>query len=464
MKLQNDVLDTWDRGHFIHPLTSLGGHERGDTESRILTGGEGVYLVDRSGRRSIDAFSGLFCVNVGYGRREIAGAMSEQAHKLAYAMAYVGHGTEASITLARMIAERAPKGLDHVYFGLSGSDANETNVKFAWYYNNVLGRSEKKKIISRWRGFHGTTIMSGSLTGLQAFHKAFDLPIQHVRHTVAPYYYRRAQELQSLTEQEFSQYCADMLEELILAEGPDTVAALIAEPLLGTGGIVPPPEGYWPKIQAVLRKYDVLLIVDEVATGFGRTGEMFGCTVYDLDPDLLTIAKGITSAYAPLSASVVHDRIWQVMREGSDRLGPLFHGTTYSAHPVCAAAGVANLRLVDELGLVENARVVGAYLRSALTETFVGHPIVGEVRGQGMFAGVDLVRDRDRRQFFEFDQRIAQSVVATMLDLGVVARAMPQSDVVGFAPPLCLTTAEADAIVSVTKRAVDEIAIRQGLM
>ncbi len=457
MQLTNDLLDKWDRDHFIHPLTPLGSMERGQFPTRIVSTGDGVYITDRNGKRILDAFAGLFCVNVGYGRKEIAEAMAEQAHKLAYYIAYIGHSTEASVTLAHMVAERTPPGLNHVYFGLGGSDANETNIKFVWYYNNLLGRPQKKKIISRWRAYHGATIMAGSLTGLAPFHQLFDLPLDTVRHTVAPYYYRRPPEQESLSEQDFSKYCAEMLEKLILDEGPDTVAAFIGEPLLGTGGIVPPPKGYWPAIQAVLKKYDVLLIVDEVATGFGRLGEMFGTTVYDLDPDLMTIAKGITSAYAPLSGTVVHDRVWKIMVEGSDKYGPLFHGTTYSAHPVSAAAGVANLKLLDELGLVANAKTTGVYLVSALREAFADHPNVGDIRGEGLLGCIELVKDRASRTFFDPEQKIAHSIVDTMLDMGVIARAMPQNDVVGFAPPLCLTRAEVDIIVATTRRAVDKV-------
>ena len=352
----------------------------------------------------------MFCVNVGYGRSEIADAIAEQAHKLAYSHAYLGNGTEASITLAHMIAERTPLGLNHVYFGLSGADANETNVKFAWYYNNVLGRPQKKKIISRWRAYHGASIMAGSLTGLPLFHKAFNLPLAEVRHTEAPYYYIRPRELDALSEEEFSQHCADKLESLILAEGPETVAAFIAEPMLGTGGIVPPPRGYWRHIQAVLKKHDVLFIADEVVTGFGRLGEMFGTTAYQLDPDLLSVAKGLTSAYAPLSASIVHDRIWKVMTDGSDKLGPFGHGSTYSAHPISVAAGIANLKLMDELDIVANARSTGSYLLSALSQALSDHPMVGEVRGHGMLTAVELVKDKQQRQLLEPERRVAASV------------------------------------------------------
>ncbi len=287
--LTNDQVDRWDRDAFFHPSTHMASHARGDSPSRVVTGGEGVYIVDRDDRRSLDAFAGLYCVNVGYGRPEIAEAISEQAHKLAYYHAYVGHGSEPAIELAHMVIERAPANMSRVYFGLSGSDANETNIKLVWYYNNVLGRPEKKKIISRWRGYHGSGIMTGSLTGLELFHKAFDLPRPPILHTEAPDYFRRQDLTQS--EEAFSRHCAAALEDLILAEGPDTVAAFIGEPILGTGGIVPPPAGYWDKIQAVLAKYDVLLIADEVVTGFGRLGSMFGSDHYAMAPDLMPFWK-----------------------------------------------------------------------------------------------------------------------------------------------------------------------------
>ncbi|MET4295779.1 adenosylmethionine-8-amino-7-oxononanoate aminotransferase [Bradyrhizobium sp. LB8.2] len=280
-------------------------------------------------------------MNVGYGRQKIAEAIAKQAKELAYYHAYIANGTEVSIRLSKMIIDRAPVGMSRVYFGLSGSDANETTIKLTWYYNNVLGRPEKKKIISRWRGYHGSSVMTGSLTGLELYHNAFDLPRAPILHTEAPCYFRRAD--RTLTEEQFAQACADKLEALILAEGPDTVAAFIGEPILGAGGIVPPPTGYWKKVQSVLDKYDILLIADEVVTGFGRLGTMFGSEHYGIRPDLITISKGLTSAYAPLSGVIVSDKIWQMLVKGSDQLGMIGHGWTYSAHPICAAAGVANL-------------------------------------------------------------------------------------------------------------------------
>ncbi|MCR8725718.1 aspartate aminotransferase family protein [Frigidibacter sp. ROC022] len=454
--LTNDQLDRWDRESFFHPSTHLAQHARGESPGRIVTGGEGVYIEDRDGNRLLDAFAGLYCVNVGYGRPEIAEAIAAQARELAYYHAYVGTGTEASITLAHMILERAPKGMSKVYFGLGGSDANETNIKLIWYYNNILGRPEKKKIISRWRGYHGSGLMTGSLTGLELFHKKFDLPLPQVLHTEAPYYFRRPDP--AMTEAQFTAHCVAKLEEMIDREGADTIAAFIGEPVLGTGGIVPPPEGYWPAIQEVLDRHDILLIADEVVTGFGRLGTMFGSDHYGMRPDLITIAKGLTSAYAPLSGSIVGDRMWKVLEQGTDENGAIGHGWTYSAHPIGAAAGVANLKLVDSLGLVANAGSTGALLNAALKDALGEHPNVGEVRGAGMLAAVEFVEDRETRKPLDPARKIGPALAAKLLEQDkVIARAMPQGDILGFAPPLCLTPEEAGTIVEATARAVKSV-------
>jgi len=453
--LRNDQLDQWDHDHFFHPSTHLGQFARGELANRIVTGGEGVYISDRDGNRLLDAFAGLYCVNIGYGRQEVADAIAAQAKEMAYYHSYVGHGTEASITLAKMIIDRAPANMSRVYFGLSGSDANETNVKLVWYYNNILGRPEKKKIISRWRGYHGSGLMTGSLTGLELFHKKFDLPLSQVLHTEAPYYFRRTD--LSMSESQFVAHCASELEALIEREGADTIAAFIGEPVLGTGGIVPPPAGYWAAIQEVLQKHDILLIADEVVTGFGRLGTMMGSTHYSIEPDIITIAKGLTSAYAPLSGSIISQKVWKVLEQGSDESGPIGHGWTYSAHPICAAAGVANLKVIDDLGLVANAGETGAYLKNAIAGALGDHAHVGDVRGEGMLAAIELVEDKDDRVFYDPARKIGPSIAAALLSRGVIARAMPQGDIIGFAPPMCLTRAEADIIVSAVTDAVKEV-------
>ena len=442
--LVNNQLEKWDRENFFHPSTHLADFARGDLAQRIIANGEGCYITDTAGRKSLDAFAGLYCVNVGYGRSEISDAIAEQAKELAYYHAYVGHGTEASITLSKMILDRAPNHMSKVYFGLSGSDANETNIKLVWYYNNVLERPEKKKIISRWRGYHGSGLMTGSLTGLDLFHQKFDLPLQKIFHTEAPYFYRRTD--MEMDEQQFVEHCVNELEKLIQREGADTIAAFIGEPALGTGGLVPPPQGYWPAIQAVLNKYDILLIADEVVTGFGRLGSMFGSDHYDMQPDLITIAKGLTSAYAPLSGSIVSDKIWTVLEQGNEQFGPIGHGWTYSAHPISAAAGVANLKLLDDLNLIQNVNEVGPHFKSALIDAVGNHMNVGEVRGEGLMCAVELVGDKVERKFFEADQKIGYQVAAALLSNGVIARAMPQGDIIGFAPPFCISKAQAEEV------------------
>ncbi|MDP2493760.1 aspartate aminotransferase family protein [Shimia thalassica] len=454
--LKNDQLDAWDRENFFHPSTHLAEFARGNLPQRIVTGGSGCHIEDRDGTRLLDAFAGLYCVNVGYGRPEIADAIADQAKELAYYHSYVGHGTEAAITLAKMVLDRAPANMSKVYFGLSGSDANETNIKLVWYMNNILGRPEKKKIISRWRGYHGSGLMTGSLTGLDLFHQKFDLPLAQVIHTEAPYYFRRDD--LNMTEAQFVAHCAAELEALIAREGADNIAAFIAEPVLGTGGIVPPPEGYWAAIQEVLEQHDILLIADEVVTGFGRLGSMFGSDHYGMRPDIITIAKGLTSAYAPLSGSIVSDKVWSVLEQGTDENGPIGHGWTYSAHPIGAAAGVANLKLLDSLDLVANAGETGAYLNATMAAALADHPNVGEVRGEGMLCAVEFVEDKDDRRFFDPSLKVGPQLSAALLEGDrTIARAMPQGDILGFAPPFCLTKEEADQVVAATVRAVNKV-------
>ena len=415
-----------------------------------------MHITDSDGRRYLDGFGGLYCVNVGYGRREIADAIAEQARKLAYYHLYAGNSNEPSIRLADRLIQLAPEGMSKVYFGLSGSDANETNVKIVWYYNNVLGRPQKKKIIARHRAYHGATIMAGSLTGVEVFHKAFDLPIERVLRTTAPHHYWEAEA--NASEREFSQKCAADLEDLILREGPETVAAFIGEPMMGSGGIVPPPEDYWPAIQAVLAKYDILLIADEVVCGFGRLGSDFGSLHYDIRPDLMTVAKGLTSAYAPLSAAIVGERVWQVLEEGSDKFGPFAHGYTYAGHPIGAAAALANLDIVEREALADNASRIGEHIMMGLRSGLDEHPIVGEIRGEGLLFAIEVVADRDKRIRFDPELKVGAQLANLCLEKGLIGRAMPGGDILGFAPPLVMNEAEADQLVEISLQAISDLA------
>jgi L-2,4-diaminobutyrate transaminase len=297
--------------------------------------------------------------------------------------------------------------------------------------------------------------MTGSLTGLPLFHNAFDLPRPPILHTACPHYWRLAEPGES--ERDFSRRLAAELEALILAEGPETVAAFIGEPVMGTGGIIPPPEGYWQEIQSVLKKYDVLLIADEVVTAFGRTGRYFGSHTYGIEPDLITIAKGVTSGYLPLSGVIVGERVWKALEQGTDQLGAIGHGWTYSAHPVCAAAANANLDIVDREDLTGNARDTGAYFQRRLHETFDDHPMVGEVRGVGLLAAIEFVADTATKAPFDPALKVGGQVAAAALEEGVIARAMPHGEILGFAPPLVITRDEVDQVVAMTKRAVDRV-------
>jgi L-2,4-diaminobutyrate transaminase len=452
--LVNDELAAWDRDHLLHPTTHTAQHARGDVTGRIITGGEGVFITDRDGNQFLDAFAALYCVNAGYGRSEIADAIAKQAHELAYFHSFAGQGNEPAIRLAKMVMDRAPDHMSRVYFGLSGSDANETNVKLAWHYNILRGKPEKKKIISRWRAYHGSGLVSGSLTGLKAYHDRFHLPLDGFLHTEAPHYLRRPDA--DMTEADFTDHLIGALEDMIAREGADTIAAFIGEPILGTGGIVPPPEGYWTRVQDVLARNDILLIVDEVVTGFGRTGHMFGSDLYDLKPDFMTIAKGLTSAYAPLSGSIIGSRVFDVLMKGSDDFGPLGHGWTYSAHPIGAAAGIATLELVDRIGLVENARDTGPYLLQRLQDVIGDHPNVAEIRGIGLMAAVEFMENPAERTWYP-PMTVGPKISAEMTRLGVIARAMPEGNIIGFAPPLCITRDEVDQVVNVLAQATKSV-------
>ncbi|MBP5858717.1 aminotransferase class III-fold pyridoxal phosphate-dependent enzyme [Marivibrio halodurans] len=460
----NLSLEEMDRQSVLHPFTQLKQFASGELGGpRIVEGGEGIRIRDTKGNELIDGFAGLYCVNVGYGRGEIAEAIYAQAKQLAYYHAYAGHSNEPTIRLSDKILRKTPPGMSKIFYGLGGSDANETNAKIVWYYNNVRGKPNKTKFIARRRGYHGGTVFSGSLTGLEVFHTAFNLPVPQVLHTTAPHHYWQAEE--GMSERDFSKKCAEDLNSLIEAEGPETVGAFIGEPVLGTGGIIPPPEGYWEAIQEVLDRHDVLLISDEVVCGFGRLGSEFGAIHYGMKPDLMTVAKGLTSAYQPLSGSIVGDRVWKVLEDGSDKYGPFAHGLTYSAHPCGAAAALANLEIIERENLVGNAKSTGAYFQKALKDAFGDHPIVGEVRGEGLLAAVEFVADPARKTRFDASLKVGAQMAAACVAEGLISRAMPHGDILGFAPPLIVREGDIDEIVARTKRAVDSVTdklVREG--
>ncbi|RWP73727.1 aspartate aminotransferase family protein [Mesorhizobium sp.] len=442
-----------DRNAVLHPFTQLKDFATGKLgEPTIVETGKGIRIQDAHGNQLIDGFAGLYCVNVGYGRTEVAEAISRQAFRLAYYHSYAAHTTDELAILSDRLVKMAPGKMSKVFYGMSGSDANETQAKLVWYYNNLRGKPTKKKIISRERGYHGCSVVSGSMTGMSFYHDHMDLPLPQIVHTGVPHHYWGA--TPGETELEFSARRGEELDQLIERLGPDNVGGFIGEPVLGTGGITPPPEGYWQAIQAVLRKHDVLLIADEVITGFGRTGSMFGSQHYGIEPDLITIAKGLTSAYFPLSAAIVGEKVYKVLEDGADKVGAFSHGYTYSGHPIGAAAANAVLDIVEKEDLPGNARDVGAFFQAQLQEMFAQLPIVGEVRGVGLMAAIEFVADRGKKKRFDPSLKVGARISKAARDRGLIVRAMPHGDILGFAPPLVTTKSEVEEIIGIAESAV----------
>lgn len=451
----NDLRNS-DKQYVLHPFSVASAHEQSGA-AMMARSAEGCWITDDTGKRYLDAMAGLWCVNVGYGRERIADALSDQAKQLSFFHGFSSMATEPAAALAERVIAKAPAGFSKVFFGASGSDANDTQAKIVWYYNNARGLPAKKKIIARDRGYHGVTVLTAGLTGLPGLHAGFDLPLPMIRHVSAPHnlWVRYAGE----DDAAFSNRLAQELDDLIVAEGPDTVAAFIAEPVMGAGGVIVPPQGYFPAIQAVLDRHDVLLIADEVICGFGRLGTWFGSERTDMKPDLMSVAKGITSGYAPLSGVLVGDKVWQVIaHEGGAKYGTFGHGYTYTAHPVMAAAALANLDIIEDENLVQRAGEMGDYLIDALKVAFVDLPFAAEMRGCGLMAAVEFARPMgDEWQRFDPNMTVAARIVRAALDDGVISRALPNSDAVSFSPPFTVTPEEIDLAVSTVRRAADSV-------
>ncbi|WP_378144009.1 aminotransferase [Cnuibacter sp. UC19_7] len=450
------TIEDLDRNYLFHPMTNLAAHEKNGPHMTIVEG-HGATVTDRNGRDYLDAMAGLWCVNVGYSHPDMAEALHAQASKLPYFHAFSSMGTELPALLSERLIGMAPVPMSKVFYGNSGSDANDTQAKLVWYYNNVLGRPQKKKIIARRRGYHGVTVLSGGLTGLQNLHDGFDLPLPMIRHVRPPHQLWEREPGQ--TDDEFATTLAVELDRFIVNEGPDTVAAFIAEPVMAAGGVIVPPETYFPKIQEVLDRYDVLLIADEVVNGFGRLGVPFGSQAVGMRPDLMTVAKGITSAYVPLSAVLVSERVWSVLLDGSAKYGSFGHGYTYSAHPLAAAAAMANLDIIERDGLIDEVARKGEVFQQMLRSEFGDHPNVGEVRGRGLMAAVEFVESREPLRPFKAQGAFATAVTKASLAEGVITRALPAADTVSFSPPFVTTDDELERMVKGVRAALD-VAVR----
>lgn len=438
----NQSLEDLDRQSMFHPFTSPSAHM--ETGPMVMMEGRGARIVARDGTAYLDGLAGLWCVNVGYGRREIADAIHQQALKLPYYHAFASMGTEPGVHTADTLKRMAPGGMARVLFGCSGSDANDTQVKLAWYYNNLKGRPKKKKIIARDRAYHGVTIASGSLTGLPYVHTAFDLPLPQVVRVRCPHYYHEHEVGE--TEAEFCDRLIAELEATIAREGPETVAAFIAEPVMGAGGVIIPPDGYLRRVVEVCRKNDILFIADEVICGFGRLGTPFGCDYFDIEPDMISVAKGVTSGYQPLSAVLVGEKVWDVIQNHSGHLAVFGHGYTYTAHPIACAAANANLAIMERENLVQHAAEVGAYFQDRLRMRFENDPHVGEIRGVGLIAALELSAKPHTRTPFVATHGIGKQVAAEAQSRGLIVRPMV-NDAIAMSPPLIVTPDDVDELV-----------------
>lgn len=434
----------------IHPYTNLARHR--ETGPLILNEAKGIYVHDDKGKRYIEGMAGLWCTALGYGNEELAEAGAQALRKVSFTHAFGGKSHDGVIELSEKLKELSPVPASKILFGSSGSEANDMQMKLTWYYNNARGKPEKKKIISRMRGYHGVTIASASLTGLPWVHTDFDLPIKGVLHTSCPHHYRHGHEGESETD--FASRMAQDLEDLILREGPETVAAFIAEPVMGAGGVILPPETYFEKIATVLDKYDVRFIVDEVICGFGRTGNWFGTQTYKIRAQSISMAKALTSAYFPMSALTIEEDLYQAMLDESRKLGTFGHGFTYTAHPVGCAIALKTIEIYQRDKIMEHAKKVSNVFQSRL-RALGDHPLVGEARGVGLIGAVELVADKKTKRSFDFKKGVGAAAINVLQDLGLIARNV--QDTIAFCPPLIITTEEVHAMFDIVEKGLNQM-------
>lgn len=432
----------------LHPYTNL--DQIRSSGPVIFERGHGVRIYDSEGKDYIEGMSGLWCTSLGYSNAELVEAARLQMERLPFTHLFTGKSHDPAIELAEKLKEIAPVPISKVFFANSGSEANDTQMKLVWYMNNALGRPRKKKIISRIKAYHGVTIASASLTGLPNNHRDFDLPIANVLHASCPHHYRFGAEGES--EEDFATRLASEIEEMILREGPETIAAFIAEPIMGAGGVIVPPRGYYEKVQAVLDKYDVFFIDDEVICGFGRLGTMFGSQAMGMRPDSISVAKAITSAYLPLSAVMIPEAMYQAMLDESRKIGTFGHGFTYSGHPVSAAVAVKTLEIYQRDDIVGRAKALIPQFWRRL-DALRSHPLVGEVRGKGMVAGLELVADKPTKRAFEAKHTIGAKAAALVQEEGAIPRAI--GDTIAICPPLIITAEELDELFDKLTRGLD---------
>jgi len=440
-----------DVARMLHPYTNARTHE--ETGPLIITSGNGVEVFDDQGNAYIEAMAGLWSVAVGFGEKRLVDAATRQMSALPYYHTFSHKSNEPAVDLADRLVAMTGRNMEKVFFTNSGSEANDTVVKLLWYRSNALGQPERKKIISRKRGYHGITIAAGSMTGIPLNHGGFDIPLPGFHHLTCPHFYREG--LDGETEAEFTERLAKELEELIEREGPDTIAGFIGEPLMSAGGVVPPPAGYWKRMQEICHRHGIVVIADEVITGFGRLGARFGSDYYDIEPDIMVMSKQLTSSYQPLAAIVMTDEIYQPVADQSASIGAFGHGFTASGHPVATAVALENLNIIEERDLVGNAANLAPILKDKLRE-FSDHPLVGEVRGDGFIAAVELVANKATRTPFDPVGVIGRKLAAHAHTEGLIIRAI--GDTIAFCPPLIATEEDVSKIVSRFGAALDATA------
>ena len=434
-----------DAAHFLHPFTDFGALAK--KGSRIITRAEGIYLWDSDGKKVLDAMSGLWCVNVGYGQQSLIDAATRQMKELPFYNAFFQTATPPAIELAELLAQVSPPQFQHVFFAGSGSEGNDTVVRMVRRYWDILGQPERQVIISRKNGYHGSTMAGASLGGMSYMHAQGGLPIPNIVHIDQPYWFENGH---GMDKAAFGKLAASWLEAKILEVGPEKVAAFIGEPVQGAGGVIVPPETYWPEIQRICDQYGILLVSDEVICGFGRTGQWFGCETMGTRPDLMTIAKGITSGYIPLGGVMVGDRMAKVLIEQG---GDFNHGYTYSGHPVACAVAVANIKLIQQLGLVEHVRDdVGPYLAEQFA-SLRGHPLVGETETCGLMGAILLVKDKAKGTPFAGDLEVGMLCRGHCFGNGLIMRAV--GDRMIIAPPLVMTRGQIDEMMALVRKCLD---------
>ncbi len=449
MSARLNSLQAKDIAYQLHPYTNLKLHE--SEGPLVITDGRGIYVYDDAGTEYIEGLAGLWCASLGFNEPRLVEAATRQLKKLPYYHNFGHKAHDTGILLAEKLIEMAPAPMSKVFFTNSGSEANDTAIKLIWYYNNALGRPEKKKIIARVKGYHGVTVAAASLTGLPHLHQDFDLPIANILHTDCPHYYRFGEPGES--EEDFATRCAHSLEKLILDEGPETVAAFIAEPVMGAGGVLLPPATYFEKIQAVLRKYDVLFVADEVICGFARTGNMFGSETFGLRPDMITFAKAVSSGYLPIAGLMISEPIYAACVKESEKIGTFGHGYTYTGHPVPSAVALETLTIYEERNILDHVRAVAPRFLERL-HGFADHPLVGETRGVGLLGGIELVRNKDTREPFDPRLGVGLRCQKDVQNHGLITRAM--GDSLGFCPPLIITEEQIDDLFDRFAKGLDD--------